>query len=76
MQCMAVVDLKIKNGGVTSPRLVKMGALNIKQGLSFQDRTCSVARQYLLPLKTDYPGVVFVTSDLGGPSNQYGPFSR
>ena len=49
----------------------------------FQGRTCSVVRrtkrlvrQYLLPLKMDHLGVVLVMGELGGPLDQYGPFSQ
>ena len=31
---------------------------------------------YLLPLNTNHSGVVFVTGDLGGPLEQYGPLSQ
>ena len=35
-----------------------------------QGRTCSMVRQYILPLKMDHPGIVLVTGDLGGPLDQ------
>ena len=31
---------------------------------------------YVLPLKTDHPGVILVRGDLGGMSDQHGPFSQ
>ena len=49
-----------------------------RNSLTIQGHICSVVHQtklsvhcYLLPLKTDHPGVILVTSNLGGPFSQW-----
>ena len=39
-------------------------------------RTKWLVHQYLLSLKMDHLGVILFTEDLGGPSDQSGPFSQ
>ena len=47
----------------------KTSPLDIKREI--QGCACSVIRPYILPLKTDHPGVVLVTADLDGPLDEF-----
>ena len=57
--------------------------MNKKYPKKFPGHTCSVVRRtkqlvhwYLSPLKTEHPGAILDTGDLGDPSDEYGPFSQ